>query len=73
LVIKSKEAITLWRISNLSEDKLIAIKTLEEGLRKPLLTFSSLDLDHENLNEDELIQIKELEDELGVAIVVVRR
>jgi len=57
----------LWSTANLAEDKLIAIKTLEEGLSKPLLAFSSLDLDHENLNEDELIQIKELEDEYSLS------
>ncbi len=63
----------LWSMASLDEDKLKAIKSLEEGLRKPVLAFSSLDVDPDNLNEDELIQIKELEDKLGVALVAIHK
>ncbi len=63
----------LWSTANLDEYKLKAIKSLEERLRKPVLAFSSLDVDPDNLNEDELIRIKELEDELGVALVAIHK
>ena len=53
----------LWSMASLDDYKLKAIKSLEERLRKPVLAFSSLDVDPDNLNEDEL----------GVALVAIHK
>ena len=57
--------------SNLEENVLDEIKTLEGKLGKSLLAFSCKDIKASSLETDELKEIQSLESKLGISLVAV--
>ncbi len=57
--------------SNIEENTLNEIKTLEDKLGKSLLAFSCQDIKTPQLDASELEEIQSLEKKLGVALVAV--
>ncbi len=61
----------LCNLSNLRQEQVDAIRSLEKSIGNTLLAYSCREVDVAKLNEDQLRQIKDLEGRLGVALVAV--
>jgi hypothetical protein len=61
----------LYSISNLRDNQLEEIKSLEKELGKSLLAFSCFNVEPSELEDVELSKIRDLETRLGLALVAV--
>lgn len=61
----------LYSLSNIPEDKLAALKSIEQEIGQPLLAFTEVEAEPARLDRDKLAKIRELEDDLGVVLVAV--
>ena len=59
-------------LSNLKENDLKTITTLEKKLDKSLLAFSCHDLDADKLSAAELAEVQLLEKKMGMSLVAVK-
>jgi hypothetical protein len=70
---KAREGVitVLCSLSNLDDDQLKRIKSLEKELDKRLLSFTCHDIKPAELKGNELNKIQNLESELGLSLVAV--
>lgn len=61
----------LYSLSNIPEDKLAAVQSIEQEIGQPLLAFTEVKAQPARLDRDKLAKIRALEDDLGVVLVAV--
>lgn len=62
----------LYSLSNIPEEKLAEIQSIEAEIGQPLLAFTEVKAEPARLDREKLAKIRELEDNLGIVLVAVK-
>lgn len=62
----------LYSLSNIPEDKLAEIQSIEAEIGQSLLAFTEVKAEPARLDREKLAKIRQLEEDLGVVLVAVK-
>ena len=72
LETKEQDVAMLYPIATLEDDKLKAVRELEDEIGSPVVALSAVEASSAKLSEDKLAKLQALEDELDVVLVAVK-